>query len=364
VADLDVSIVIPCRNEEATIAACVDTAFEALHGAGVCGEVLVVDNDSTDATATLARSAGARVVFEPQHGYGSAYLAGLTAARGRAILMGDGDGTYDFAELPRFLARVDAGADMVLGSRLRGRILPGAMPWHHRWIGNPVLTGVLNLVVGTHVSDAHCGLRMIRSQALDRLDLTSTGMEFASEMVIEAGAAGLRIDETPIVYAPRPEAGGSKLRSIRDGLRHLRLIAGYAPREVFLVPTALLGAAGIGLLAVGANDPIELAGAFTVAASGVGADLARTVPSRGRSARPAAHERRRRTFRPLSVALRFAVALGAVAAAVAVLGERRAPPLTSEAGRIVVAMLALSVVALVQVLWAVRFQRKAPPPRG
>jgi hypothetical protein len=358
-AAFDVSVVIPCRNERASIGACVDEARAAIEAAGVFGEVVVVDNGSTDDTAARARAAGARVVTELRPGYGSAYLAGLDAATGRAILMGDGDGTYDFSELPRFLALLDGGADLVLGSRLRGRILPGSMPWHHRWIGNPVLTGILNLVFRARVSDAHCGLRMLRRGTLQRLGLRSTGMEFASEMVVRAAATGLRIAETPIVYRARPAEGRSKLRSVRDGLRHLRLMAALAPRIALLGPAALIGAVGLSLLVAGANDAVELAGACVLAGAAVGADLVR-----GRPPRPAAlvrpPERSGRRAGPIGVALRFAVALGAVAAALALLDEPRPDALTSDAGRFAVAMLTLSGVALAQTAWLLRNRRRVP----
>src|SRR5437588_1078774 len=190
---LEISVVIPCLNEEHTIQACVEQAWAAIKSTGRSGEVIVVDNGSTDRSAELAAAAGARIVHEARPGYGQAYLAGLHEARGEAILMGDGDGTYDFGELPRFLALFDDGADLVLGSRLRGTILPGAMPWHHRWIGTPVLTGLVNALFRTRISDAHSGLRMVRRSALAALDLQATGMEFASEMIVRAKLAGPRI---------------------------------------------------------------------------------------------------------------------------------------------------------------------------
>ena len=189
---LEVSVVIPCLNERGTIASSVLEAVRGVELAGTDGEVLVVDNGSTDGSPELAAAAGARVIQETRRGYGSAYLAGLSACHGRYILMGDGDGTYDFTALPDFLERCRNGAELVMGSRLRGRILPGAMPWHHRWIGNPILTGLLNLLFHSGVSDAHCGLRMVARSALPRLQLRTPGMEFASEMVISAKRAGLR----------------------------------------------------------------------------------------------------------------------------------------------------------------------------
>ena len=240
---IGVSVVIPCLDEEATIGACVRSAWDGIHAAGVDGEVIVVDNGSADRSAELAQAAGAVVVREAARGYGSAYLAGMRRARGEWILMGDGDGTYDFGELPRFLA-AGRDADMVMGSRLLGRILPGAMPWHHRYIGNPVLTGMLNLLFGAGVSDAHCGLRMVRREAADRIGLRTTGMEFASEMIIQAARAGLVIAETPITYGARPDGSHSKLRSVPDGLRHVRFMLACASGALIWVPAAVLVAAG------------------------------------------------------------------------------------------------------------------------
>jgi glycosyltransferase involved in cell wall biosynthesis len=228
-----VTVVIPCQNEEATIAACVRSAWAGIRAAGAGGEVLVVDNRSTDRSAERARAEGAVVIDEPRRGYGSAYVAGIRRARGDWILMGDG--TYDFGDLPRFLA-AGAGADMVIGSRLRGRILPSAMPWHHRYIGNPALTGMLNLLFGAGVSDAHCGLRMVRRAAADRIGLRTTGMEFASEMIMRAAQARLAIAETPITYGARPEGSRSKLHSVPDGLRHVRFMLACTSAALIWVP--------------------------------------------------------------------------------------------------------------------------------
>jgi hypothetical protein len=265
---LEVSVVIPCLDERQTIAAAVAAAWSGITLAGADGEVVVVDNGSTDGSAELATAAGARVVHEARRGYGSAYLAGLHAARGRYILMGDGDGTYDFTALPAFLQRCRGGADLVMGSRLRGTIMPGAMPWHHRWIGNPVLTGLLNALFRTGVSDAHCGLRMVARSALPRLDLRTPGMEFASEMVINAKRAGLRIEETPITYRARPSGSHSKLHSVRDGLRHVRYILAWASGTALAAPVAVLAALGIVLVLLpGASVRDVAAGAVLLTAA-------------------------------------------------------------------------------------------------
>ncbi len=241
-----VSVVIPCLNEAATIAQCVATAREAMARAGIDGEVLVADNGSDDGSATLAELAGARVVHEPARGYGRAYLAGFAAARGRYILMADADLTYDLAEIPRFLAELQEGADMVIGDRM-SHIQPGAMPWHHRYIGNPLLSRLLNLLFHAGVRDAHCGMRAFRRGDLERLDLRTGGMEFASEMVVRAAKAGLDIRELPIVYHPR--GGESKLSSFRDGWRHLRFLVLHSPRHLFIVPGAALVTLGAAISA-------------------------------------------------------------------------------------------------------------------
>lgn len=240
-----VSVVIPCLNEAENIELCVRTARDVLDKSGIDGEVLVVDNASEDDSAALAAAAGARVVQEPRRGYGSAYLAGFAAAHGRYIVMADADLTYDFNEIPRFVAELDGGAELVMGDRMEN-IHPGAMPWHHRYIGNPILTGLLNLFFRTGVRDAHCGMRALRRDVLERLDLRTTGMEFASEMVIRAAKENLRIAEFAIEYHPR--GGESKLSSFRDGWRHLRFLLVHSPTHLFIVPGTLL--AGVGALIV------------------------------------------------------------------------------------------------------------------
>jgi glycosyltransferase involved in cell wall biosynthesis len=238
---IKVSVVIPCLNEEASIQRCVSEARKAIEGQGWDGEVIVADNGSDDRSAELATQAGALVVHEPRRGYGSAYRAGFAAAQGDYIVMADADLTYDFGDIPRFVGKLDEGADLVMGDRM-GNIQPGAMPWLHRYIGNPVLTGILNLFFRTGVRDAHCGMRAIRRSALPALDLRTTGMEFASEMVIRAGKERLAIEEIPIHYHPRE--GESKLSSFRDGWRHLRFLLVHSPTWLFIVPGALLAVLG------------------------------------------------------------------------------------------------------------------------
>src|SRR5690349_16753807 len=241
--ELLVSVVIPALNEAESIEACVRRSLETMAEHDIPGEVVVADNGSDDGTPELARDAGARVIHESRKGYGSAYLAGFAAARGKYIVMGDADETYDFREIARFVEPLEEGADFVMGSRLRGRIHRGAMPWLHRYVGNPVLTGVLNLFFRTGVSDAHCGMRAFRRDLLPVLDLRTTGMEFASEMVIRAAKAKLKIAEFPIEYHPR--GGESKLSSFRDGWRHLRFLLVHSPTHLFMLPGAILGLLGV-----------------------------------------------------------------------------------------------------------------------
>jgi glycosyltransferase involved in cell wall biosynthesis len=240
-----VSVVIPCLNEAENVEQCVAAALSALADLDGGGEVLVVDNASEDDSAALAAAAGARVISEPRRGYGSAYLAGFAAARGRYIVMADADLTYDFNDIPRFVEQLDDGAELVMGDRMDD-IQPGAMPWLHRYIGNPVLSGILNLFFKTGVRDAHCGMRALRRDSLDRLDLRATGMEFASEMVVRASKEKLVIAEVPITYHPR--GGESKLSSFRDGWRHLRYLLVHSPTHLFIVPGTVLAVVGAAIV--------------------------------------------------------------------------------------------------------------------
>ena len=231
-----VSVVIPCLNEAENIEHCVLAARAGARARWTfAGEVIVADNASEDDSAALAARAGARVVVEPRRGYGSAYLAGFAASRGDYIVMADADLTYDFDEIPRFVSELQAGAELVMGDRM-DNIQPGAMPWLHRYVGNPLLSGLLNLFFRTGVNDAHCGMRALRRDVLGRLDLRTTGMEFASEMVIRASKENLRIAEFPIEYHPR--GGESKLSSFRDGWRHLRFLLVHSPTHLFILPGA------------------------------------------------------------------------------------------------------------------------------
>jgi hypothetical protein len=240
---IDISVVMPCLNEEASVGTCVAWAIEGIARTGLRGEVIVADNGSTDRSVAVARAAGARVVDQPQRGYGNAYLKGFAAARGRFIVMGDSDATYDFRELDRFIAKLQEGYDYVLGDRFGGEMAKGAMPWTHRYLGNPVLTGVLNIFFGLKSSDAHSGMRAFTRESLERMELCCEGMEFASEIVIKAARAELRVAEVPIDYGQR--AGDSKLKSLRDGWRHLRFMLLLCPKWLFVIPGIVLFVVGM-----------------------------------------------------------------------------------------------------------------------
>ena len=238
-----VSIVIPCLDEAETVGDVVGEAHQALVAARLPGEVIVADNGSGDGSPALARANGARVVEATARGYGNALAAGIAAARGRWVLIGDADGSYDFGELPRFLPPLQGGADLVMGCRLPaggGRILPGAMPWTHRWIGNPALSGLGRLFFAVPIHDFHCGLRAFRRDALLALNLQCPGMEYASEMVVRARLAGLRLAEVPVTLRPDRRSRPPHLRSWRDGWRHLRFMLLFSPRWLFLIPGLLL----------------------------------------------------------------------------------------------------------------------------
>jgi len=254
-----VSVVMPCLNEEETLGRCVEKAFRGLENVGLPGEVIVADNGSTDRSVEIADAGGARVIHVPRQGYGHAYLAGFAAARGRYLVMGDSDDTYDFTELGQLISPLQSDDhDYVLGSRFQGQILPGAMPWMHQYIGNPVLTWVLNRLFGLNVSDAHSGMRAFTRDAYDRMQVQSTGMEFASELIINAARADLRVTEVPITYYPR--GGESKLRSFRDGWRHLRFMLLRSPDWLFLAPGLLLLVVGLLLMLALVLGPLPFAG--------------------------------------------------------------------------------------------------------
>jgi hypothetical protein len=253
-APLELTVLMPCLNEARTVAACIRAAFRFLKEAGVQGEVLVADNGSTDGSQEIARQAGARVIHVPQRGYGSALGAGIAAARGCYVIMGDADDSYDFSALQGYLERLRDGVQLVMGNRFRGGIAPGAMPPLHRYLGNPVLSFVGRLFFRVPIHDFHCGLRGFRRDAMQQVGLVSTGMEFASEMVAKAALAGLRIEEVPTTLRPDGRGRPPHLRTWRDGWRHLRFLLLFCPRWLFLYPgisLMLLGLGGFALTAIG-----------------------------------------------------------------------------------------------------------------
>jgi glycosyl transferase family 2 len=249
---LELSIVMPCLNEAATVEKCIRKAHDFLRRHRVAGEVVVGDNGSTDGSPEIARRAGARVVPVAVRGYGAAVHTAATAAHGRFVIMGDADDSYDFSTLLPMLEKLRAGFDLVMGNRFAGSIAPGAMPWKNRLIGNPALSGLGRLLFGAPVRDFHCGLRGFSKAALERMDLQTDGMEFASEMVIKASLLGLRITEVPTTLALDGRGRTPHLRPWRDGWRHLRLMLLFSPRWLFLYPGIFLmvvgGAIGLWLL--------------------------------------------------------------------------------------------------------------------
>lgn len=256
--EVDVSIILPCLNEVDAVGICVGKALRAFEGQGLSCEVVVVDNASSDGSADAAARAGAHVVHEACRGYGAACRRGFSAARGRYFVMGDADDSYDFTAVLRFVEPLTRGADMVMGTRLKGDIIPGAMPWMHRWIGNPILSGMLRLMFKTSVSDAHCGLRSLTRDAYRRINLRTEGMEFASEMVVNALREGLHIEEVPIAYHPR--IGVSKLSGLSDAWRHVRFMLIYSPSYLFQLPGLCLVLSGGLIISLLAGGPFEAFG--------------------------------------------------------------------------------------------------------
>ena len=242
---VELTILMPCLNEAETLAVCIDKARAYLARAGVAGEVLIADNGSTDGSQGIAVAHGARVVPIATKGYGSALIGGIEAARGRYVIMGDSDDSYDFSRLDGFVQRLREGWQLVMGNRFKGGIAPGAMPPLHRYLGNPVLTGIGRLFFHSPSGDFHCGLRGFDRAAILGLDLQTTGMEFASEMVIKATIAGLRIAEVPTTLSPDGRSRPPHLRSWRDGWRHLRFLLLFSPRWLFLYPGLAAIAAGV-----------------------------------------------------------------------------------------------------------------------
>lgn len=233
---IELSVVLPCLNERETVGICVAKAVTALKDAGISGEVLVADNGSTDGSVELAQAAGARVVHVENRGYGNALRGGIQAARGTYVLMADSDDSYEFAHIPRFVERLRSGSDLVMGNRFRGGIGKGAMPVLHRYLGNPVLTAIGRLFFCSPCKDFHCGIRAFRKQSYERMDVRSTGMEFASEMVVKASLLHMRVSEVPTTLSPDGRSHPPHLRTWHDGWRHLRFLLMYSPRWLFLYP--------------------------------------------------------------------------------------------------------------------------------
>lgn len=261
-----VSIVMPCLNEAATVGKCIDQAQQALdvirEKHGLLGEVVVADNGSTDGSQKIAAERGARVVDVEDKGYGAALKGGFAGAHGQYLVMGDSDCSYDFFESVPMIEALMDGADLCMGSRFLGEIKPGAMPWKNRYIGNPILSAVLRLFFQTPISDAHCGIRAIRRASLDRLRLSSSGMEFASEMVLKASLLGFRMDEVPVTLSPDERGREPHLKPWRDGLRHLFYMLMLSPTWLFLLPSALLAVFGAvifaALLAAGDSEMVQI----------------------------------------------------------------------------------------------------------
>jgi glycosyltransferase involved in cell wall biosynthesis len=257
---LAVSAVIPCLDEERTVAVCVEKALGSFRAMGVAGEVVVVDNGSSDLSAAVAAAAGARVVAEPVKGYGAALRAGIEAARGRVIVIGDSDDSYDWSAIAPFVAKIDEGYDLVIGNRFQGGIAPGAMPPLHRYLGNPVLSAITRLAFGVKVGDVHCGMRAFTKEAFERMAMGTPGMEFATEMMASAAYQGLRVAEVPTRLYPDKRDRPPHLRTFRDGWRHLRFILTHAPDYLYIGPGALILFAGLMLQFLLARGPINLFG--------------------------------------------------------------------------------------------------------
>ncbi len=255
---IEVSVVMPCLNEAQNIGTCIEKVKQVFAEHNINGEIIVSDNGSVDASVDTALKAGARVVHQLKKGYGNAYLKGIQSAKGKYIVIGDADNTYDFLELYRFIEPLKNGADMVMGSRLKGRIHKGAMPFLHRYVGNPILSALLNIMFKVKVSDTHCGMRSFTREAFDKLYLKTPGMEFASEMVIKSAKAKLKITEIPISYYPRK--GESKLRTFKDGWRHLRFMLLLSPFYLFLLPGFIMFLFGLISLIMLVNGPVIIWG--------------------------------------------------------------------------------------------------------
>lgn len=256
--NVELSIVLPCLNEAETLAICIKKAQSYLDSSGISGEIVIGDNGSTDGSQQIALQLGARVVDIPVRGYGAALYGAIAASRGRYCIMGDADDSYDFVNLDPFVQKLRQGYDLVMGNRFKGGILPGAMPWKNRYIGNPVLSAIGKLLFHAPASDFHCGIRGFSLAAFQRMDLRTTGMEFASEMIIKATLMKLKIAEVPTTLSPDGRSRPPHLRPFRDGWRHLRFMLLFSPDWLFLYPGLLAMFAGISIGALLLGRPIFL----------------------------------------------------------------------------------------------------------
>lgn len=255
---LELTIVMPCLNEAETLKTCIDKAMKYLRENNISGEVVIGDNGSTDGSQEIARSCGARVVDIPRKGYGSALMGAIQAAKGRYVIMGDSDDSYDFSNLNAYVEKLREGYDLVMGNRFKGGIAPGAMPFLHRYLGNPVLSFIGRLFFGGNINDFHCGLRGFRQDIVTLLNLQTTGMEFASEMVVKSQINKLRIIEVPTTLSPDGRSRPPHLRTWRDGWRHLRFLLLYSPKWLFLIPGITLMLLGFILFAAIERGPVQL----------------------------------------------------------------------------------------------------------
>lgn len=260
--DIEVSAIMPCLNEKETIGRCVEKAINCFAALGVRGEVVVADNGSTDQSAEIARSLGARVVHQPIRGYGAALQAAVEAARGRYCIMADCDDSYDWSAMGPFIEKLRDGHDLVMGTRRKGTIAPGAMRPLHRYFGNPFLSGLMNLFFRTGVSDAHCGMRAFSRESYKQMDLRATGMEFATEMVVKAKNRSMKITEIPVTLYKDGRSCRSHLRSFRDGWRHLRFLLFYAPDYLYIIPGFFLMVLGVFLLSLLLLGPVRVFGHY------------------------------------------------------------------------------------------------------
>jgi glycosyltransferase involved in cell wall biosynthesis len=257
---VEFTVVMPCLDEAESLATCIEKIQGFFAAEDIAGEVVVADNGSTDGSQQIATDLGARVVEVERKGYGSALRGGIEAARGRFIMMGDADDSYDFSKLHDFVRELRGGADLVMGNRFKGGVMPGAMPWLHRWVGNPILTAIGRVFFRSPMRDFHCGLRGFRADAYQKMKLRSTGMEFASEMVIKSTLLGLNMKEVPIVLHPDGRSRAPHLRTWRDGWRHLRFMLLFSPRWLFLIPGLLMFIAGLVISGVLIQSSVVIAG--------------------------------------------------------------------------------------------------------